>query len=109
MADPIFEALTFRNLTVKNRIFRSNVSGRFDNYDGSGTQARHQLGGEVCPGRGRGHHLILRPGDDPRSDHPQLRDDRHRRAHPVLAEAREGGPPSRLQVHPAAESCWSPA
>lgn len=40
MADPIFEALKFRNLTVKNRIFRSNVSGRFDNYDGSGTQAR---------------------------------------------------------------------
>jgi 2,4-dienoyl-CoA reductase-like NADH-dependent reductase (Old Yellow Enzyme family) len=27
-------------LTVKNRLFRSNVSGRFDNYDGSGTQAR---------------------------------------------------------------------
>ncbi|MGZ5477829.1 MAG: NADH:flavin oxidoreductase, partial [Thermoanaerobaculia bacterium] len=26
--------------TVKNRIFRSNVSGRFDNYDGSGNQAR---------------------------------------------------------------------
>jgi 2,4-dienoyl-CoA reductase (NADPH2) len=25
---------------VKNRIFRSNISGRFDNYDGSGTQAR---------------------------------------------------------------------
>jgi len=25
---------------VKNRLFRSNVSGRFDNYDGSGTQAR---------------------------------------------------------------------
>ena len=38
--DPIFEPLTFRNLTVKNRVFRSNVSGRFDNYDGSGTQAR---------------------------------------------------------------------
>ncbi len=38
--DPIFEPLTFRNLTVKNRILRSNVSGRFDNYDGSGTQAR---------------------------------------------------------------------
>ena len=30
----------FRNLTVKNRILRSNVSGRFDNYDGSGTQTR---------------------------------------------------------------------
>ena len=40
MADPIFEPLVFRNLTVKNRIFRSNISGRFDNYDGSGNQAR---------------------------------------------------------------------
>ena len=40
MPDPIFEPLTFRNLRVKNRIFRSNVSGRFDNYDGSGTQTR---------------------------------------------------------------------
>src|SRR5579859_7457162 len=39
-ADLIFEPLQFRNLTVKNRIFRSNVSGRFDNYDGSGAQAR---------------------------------------------------------------------
>src|SRR5688572_22250667 len=40
MADVIFEPLKFRNLTVKNRIFRSNISGRFDNYDGSGNQAR---------------------------------------------------------------------
>jgi 2,4-dienoyl-CoA reductase (NADPH2) len=40
MADVIFEPLQFKNLTVKNRIFRSNISGRFDNYDGSGTQAR---------------------------------------------------------------------
>jgi 2,4-dienoyl-CoA reductase-like NADH-dependent reductase (Old Yellow Enzyme family) len=38
--DPIFEPLKFRTVTVKNRIFRSNISGRFDNYDGSGTQAR---------------------------------------------------------------------
>jgi 2,4-dienoyl-CoA reductase-like NADH-dependent reductase (Old Yellow Enzyme family) len=38
--DIIFEPLVFRNLTVKNRIFRSNMSGRFDNYDGSGNQAR---------------------------------------------------------------------
>jgi 2,4-dienoyl-CoA reductase (NADPH2) len=36
----IFQPLTFRNLTVKNRVFRSNISGRFDNYDGSGNQAR---------------------------------------------------------------------
>jgi 2,4-dienoyl-CoA reductase (NADPH2) len=40
MPDPIFEPLEFRNLTVKNRVLRSNVSGRFDNYDGSGNQAR---------------------------------------------------------------------
>jgi 2,4-dienoyl-CoA reductase (NADPH2) len=39
-ADIIFEPLKFRNLTVKNRLFRSNISGRFDNYDGSGTRAR---------------------------------------------------------------------
>jgi 2,4-dienoyl-CoA reductase-like NADH-dependent reductase (Old Yellow Enzyme family) len=39
-ADPIFEPLRFRNLTVKNRIFRSNVSGRFDLYDGTGTETR---------------------------------------------------------------------
>ena len=36
----VFRPLKFRNLTVKNRIFRSNLSGRFDNYDGSGNQAR---------------------------------------------------------------------
>ena len=40
MSDPIFEPLRFRNLTVKNRILRSNVSGRFDLYDGTGTQTR---------------------------------------------------------------------
>jgi 2,4-dienoyl-CoA reductase (NADPH2) len=39
-SDVIFEPLKFRNLTIKNRIFRSNISGRFDNYDGSGNQAR---------------------------------------------------------------------
>ena len=38
--EAIFQPLQFRNLTIKNRIFRSNISGRFDNYDGSGNQAR---------------------------------------------------------------------
>jgi 2,4-dienoyl-CoA reductase (NADPH2) len=50
MADIIFEPLQFKNLTVKNRIFRSNISGRFDNYDGSGNQAR--LNWEVKFARG---------------------------------------------------------
>jgi 2,4-dienoyl-CoA reductase (NADPH2) len=40
MSDVIFQPLRFKNLTVKNRIFRSNIAGRFDNYDGSGTQTR---------------------------------------------------------------------
>ncbi|MDQ3722630.1 MAG: NADH:flavin oxidoreductase [Actinomycetota bacterium] len=40
VGDPIFESLHFRNLTVKNRLFRSNISGRFDNYDGSGNPVR---------------------------------------------------------------------
>jgi 2,4-dienoyl-CoA reductase (NADPH2) len=40
MADIIFQPLKFKNLTVKNRIFRSNIAGRLDNYDGSGNQAR---------------------------------------------------------------------
>ena len=36
----IFTPLKFRSLTVKNRIFRSSISGRFDNEDGSLTQTR---------------------------------------------------------------------
>ena len=36
----ILEPLKFANLRVNNRIFRSSISGRWDNYDGSGTQAR---------------------------------------------------------------------
>lgn len=38
--DVIFQPLAFRHLTVKNRLFRSSISGRWDNYDGSGNPAR---------------------------------------------------------------------
>jgi 2,4-dienoyl-CoA reductase (NADPH2) len=34
----IFEPLQFRSLTVKNRVLRSSLAGRFNNYDGTGTQ-----------------------------------------------------------------------
>jgi 2,4-dienoyl-CoA reductase-like NADH-dependent reductase (Old Yellow Enzyme family) len=36
---PIFEPLRFRTLEVKNRVFRSSLAGRFNNYDGTGNQA----------------------------------------------------------------------
>jgi 2,4-dienoyl-CoA reductase-like NADH-dependent reductase (Old Yellow Enzyme family) len=34
----VFEPLSFRTLTVKNRVFRSSLAGRFNNYDGTGSQ-----------------------------------------------------------------------
>lgn len=38
--DIIFQPLRCRNLTIPNRILRSNIAGRFDGYDGSGSQTR---------------------------------------------------------------------
>jgi 2,4-dienoyl-CoA reductase (NADPH2) len=34
------QPLAFRNLTARNRILRSSISGRFDGYSGSGSRAR---------------------------------------------------------------------
>src|SRR5262249_44235429 len=39
--DAIFRELELsKNLTIKNRVMRSNISGRWDNEDGSGTDTR---------------------------------------------------------------------
>jgi 2,4-dienoyl-CoA reductase (NADPH2) len=38
--DIIFTPLEMRNLTIKNRVLRSSISGRIDNDNGTGTQAR---------------------------------------------------------------------
>ena len=100
----LFSPLTFSNLTVKNRVFRSNISGRFDNYDGSGNQAR--INWEVKFARGGVGAVIssfvpvaMRGRIMP--NYATIdRDD----AHAVLEEARRAGPRrKRLQVHPAAE------
>ncbi|HWM15991.1 MAG TPA: NADH:flavin oxidoreductase [Microbacterium sp.] len=40
MTDVLFEPLSFRNLTVKNRLFRSSIGARTDHYDGTGTELR---------------------------------------------------------------------
>ena len=83
--DEIFQPLKFRNLTIKNRIFRSNVSGRFDNYDGSGNQARINWEVKFAQGRRRRHHLVVRAGAPARPHRAELRDDRRRRPDSVLA------------------------
>ncbi|MBT5772805.1 MAG: NADH:flavin oxidoreductase [Dehalococcoidia bacterium] len=38
--DAMHQPLQLNNFTVKNRIFRSNISGQFDHYDGSGSNVR---------------------------------------------------------------------
>jgi 2,4-dienoyl-CoA reductase-like NADH-dependent reductase (Old Yellow Enzyme family) len=38
--DIIFNPIKFRQLVVKNRLFRSNISGMFDDYNGHGGHAR---------------------------------------------------------------------
>ena len=38
--DPIFQPLTINGVTFKNRIFRSSISGRYDYYDGSMSDAK---------------------------------------------------------------------
>ena len=101
--EPIFQPLKFRNLTVKNRIFRSNVSGRFDNYDGSGNQAR--INWEVKFAKGGVGAIVssfvpvhLRGRIVP--NYAMIDHDRHI---PFWRALGQRGARARLQVHPAAQ------
>lgn len=96
--ETLFKELSFRNLKVKNRIFRSNISGRFDNYDGSGNQARINWETKFARRR-RSHHKLIRSGQHSRSHHPQLCDDQQRRQNPVLENVGQSSSRTRLQIH----------
>ncbi len=78
-SDPIFEPLKFTSSlgVVKNRIFRSSISGRFDNYDGSGTHAR--INWEEKFARGGVGAIISSyvPGPRAGPDSAEFRHDRH--------------------------------
>ena len=107
--DAIFQPLQFRNLTIKNRILRSNVSGRFDNYDGSGNQAR--INWEAKFARGGVGAIVssfvpvhLRGRIVP--NYAMIDDDRHI---PFWRALGQGGARVRLQVHHAAQSRRPPA
>ena len=100
--DVIFTPLKFNNLEVKNRIFRSSVSGRFDNEDGSLTQTRINWECKFAKG-GIGAIIssyvpVLMEGRIIAGYATIHRDD----FIPLLAEARRGGAQLRLQIHHAA-------
>ena len=61
-AASIFEPLRFRNLTVKNRIFRSNMLGPLRQLRRLRQPGPHQLGSEVRARRRRRDHLVVRAG-----------------------------------------------
>ena len=108
MADILFEPLQFRNLTIKNRILRSNISGRFDNYDGSGNQAR--INWELKFARG-GVGAIVSSFVPVSIRGRILRTTRHRsrRSYPFLAGVGAAGSGARLPFHHATESWWTAA
>ena len=85
--DAIFSPLQMRNLTIKNRILRSNIAGPLRQLRRQRRAGAHQLGIEVRARRRGRDHLVVRAGASARPHPAQLRDDRQRRPDPVLARA----------------------
>ena len=107
--DAIFQPLQFKNLTVKNRLFRSNISGRFDNYDGSGNQARINWETKFAKGGVGAIISSFVPVHVRGRIVPNYAMIDHDNKIPVLAGGGEGRARARLQVHPAAEPRRAPA
>ena len=85
--DIIFTPLRFRHLTVKNRVFRSSISGRFDNEDGSLTQTRINWECKFAKGGVGAIISSYVPVADKGTDHHGLRHHPPRRFHPALADS----------------------
>ena len=85
--DIIFKPLRFRHLTVKNRVFRSSISGRFDNEDGSLTQTRINWECKFAKGGVGAIISSYVPVADKGTDHHGLRHHPPRRFHPALADS----------------------
>ena len=83
----IFSPIRFRHLTVKNRLFRSNMSGMFDDYNGHGSHTRINWEEKFAKG-GIGCIISSLSGLRARPHPGPLRDDRRRRQDPVLARGR---------------------
>ena len=109
MSDVIFQPLKFKNLTVKNRVFRSNISGRFDNYDGSGNQAR--INWEVKFAKGGVGAIISSfvPVQIRGRIIPNYATIDQDERIPFWRAVGEGRARARLQVHPAAQPRRPPA
>ena len=109
MADPIFEPLRLGGLEVKNRILRSNLTGRFDNYDGSGTQARINWEARFALGGVGAIISSFVPVHVSGRVQPNYAHIDSDHTIPFLARRRRGCAPPQLQVHPAAQPFRSSA
>ena len=101
--DKIFSPLSFRNLDDQESHSAIEHRGTLRQLRRHRRAGAHQLGSEVRARRSGRDHLVVRAGASARAHPAQLRDDRQRRSHSVLARARQSRARARLQVHPPAQ------